>query len=300
MEEGKWRPLGVQTPEQVAEYDALHEGVPEWMEQGLWKWVRERVGIESTDDPRTWYVFQEDSLWHEEKCRRMCAQLRIQLTNVNPHSYPSDNIDGTINCLKNAECPLDIVDYLLAHDETAPEKDLQELLDQCGSAWTVGERNGFRGLVRRVPEGVQTAADQVMAESDRAGVRLAKAWEELYGLDPDPSRAYAEAIKAVEAAAIPVVCPNGEKATLGGVINVVRTQKWQLLMQRGPEFTTTHEVLLGMLRVLWNGQHDRHDNGEPNSPVSVNMQEATVAVGLAVTLVQWFHAGVVVNPKKST
>ena len=33
MADAVWRPLSVQTEEQVAEYDALHEGVPEWIDR---------------------------------------------------------------------------------------------------------------------------------------------------------------------------------------------------------------------------------------------------------------------------
>lgn len=52
------------------------------------------------------------------------------------------------------------------------------------------------------------------------------------------------------------------------------------------------DVLIGMIRMLWHGQHDRH-GGQPSAPGNVSEQEAIVAVGLATTLVQWFDAGVV-------
>ena len=29
--ETSWRPLGIDSDEEIAEYDALHDGVPEWM-----------------------------------------------------------------------------------------------------------------------------------------------------------------------------------------------------------------------------------------------------------------------------
>ena len=70
-------------------------------------------------------------------------------------------------------------------------------------------------------------------------------------------------------------------------------------MAKEHEETPTAEVLVGMLRTLWNGQHDRHDNGEPSVPGSVSITEATVAVGLAVTLVHWFSAGVPATPGKA-
>jgi hypothetical protein len=54
----------------------------------------------------------------------------------------------------------------------------------------------------------------------------------------------------------------------------------------------THDILLGMLRMLWVGQYDRH-GGLPVSPLpdDVTQDEAEAAVMLAVTLVGWFETG---------
>lgn len=42
-EEIKWRPLGVETDDEVASYDALHDGVPQGMSTGFWAWVQTSV-----------------------------------------------------------------------------------------------------------------------------------------------------------------------------------------------------------------------------------------------------------------
>ena len=169
------------------------------------------------------------------------------------------------------------------------------ILSRSNSAWKVGERAGKRALVRRVPEGVQVAADAVMRSAGRgAGVRLARAWEELYGLNPDPSKAYSLAIKAVEDATVKLVCSKHPAPTLGTVISDMENQKdWRLPMAREDSRALTKDVVIGMLRVLWCGQHDRHGSGEPEKPGNVSREEATVAVLLAVTLVGWFDAGIV-------
>ena len=60
-------------------------------------------------------------------------------------------------------------------------------------------------------------------------------------------------------------------------------------MEREHQNAPTAVVLIGMMRVLWHGQHDRH-GGQPTSPGNVSAAEATVAVSLAVTLVNWFDA----------
>lgn len=134
-----------------------------------------------------------------------------------------------------------------------------------------------------------------MARSGRAGVRLAKAWESLYGLTPDPSAAYSHAIKAVEDAAIPVVSPTKPTATFGSVLGQMEQQgDWKLPMDREHPKAASGETLIGMMRMIWHGQHDRH-GGQPSAPGNVSAEEAAVAVGLAVTLVSWFDAGLVVR-----
>ncbi len=55
---------------------------------------------------------------------------------------------------------------------------------------------------------------------------------------------------------------------------------------------SSHDVIVGMIRLLWHGQHDRH-GGQPSAPGNVSEEEATVAVGIATTLVHWFDAGIV-------
>ena len=208
----------------------------------------------------------------------------------------SDSLSVAIETIQCASVdPLDVADYLLAHSTHAHEEEIDELLQRGNSKWKVGERNGFKGLERRVPEGVQVAADHAMQEGGRSGRRLAHAWELLYGVRPDPTGAYAEAVKAVEGVACPLLCPDDRGATLGKAINIVQTQHWHVPMSKQDDRAPTEDVLEGMMRVLWHGQHDRHDNGEPSAPSKVSLEEATVAVGLAVTLIHWFAAGLVVR-----
>jgi hypothetical protein len=98
--------------------------------------------------------------------------------------------------------------------------------------------------------------------------------------------------KAVEAAAIPVVSPANAKATLGTVIRDLENQqaRWRLAVA-APSGTDPIAPLLGMLRLLWQGQTDRHGSGGPT--VAPSAEAAAAAVHLAATLVQWFRAGVV-------
>lgn len=293
-----WRPLGVETEADVAEYDALHDGVPPWMLDAYWAWVRNTLTIVRRYADGSGSVPMLRTSIAEE----MCQTLRIRLPNLRVTRIDlgegKRQLNGAISALLDHRPALQVADYLLAHAEHANRDVLDGLLTRSKSAWTVGTRHGRPGLVRRVPLGVQVAADSVMARAGRAGVRLAKAWEELYGLTPDPSAAYRLAIQAVEDAAVPVVSPDNTAATLGSVLGDIRNQgDWRLLMDREHDHAPSGEVLLGMMRMLWHGQHDRH-GGQPSAPGNVSVAEATVAVSLAVTLVNWFSAGTVARGAK--
>jgi hypothetical protein len=287
-----WRPLGVDSDDEIAEYDALHDGVPTWMSTAFWAWMRDTLTERRYKNTTRQYL---DHL-REAEVEEMCQALRIPLPNLRfkgvDRATGQNQLDGAIRVLREHQNWLQIADYSLAHFENAKAGELDALLERSKSAWRVGTRSGRPGLVRRVPEGVQVGGDLVMARAGNAGIRLAKAWEELYGQNPNPSEAYRLAILAVEDAAIPVVSASDSTATLGKVIGQISSGTWRLPMAREHDDAKSHDVLVGMMRVLWHGQHDRH-GGQPSGPGNVSMEEATVAVGLATTLVQYFDAGLV-------
>ena len=166
---------------------------------------------------------------------------------------------------------------------------LDDLLREGGSAWRVN--GGETGLERRVEEAVSAA----MAEATRsapasAGGHLRLGWHEAYGRSPDPTKAYSEAIKAVEAAAIPVVCPTNPKATISTVRgDLDKTQgAWELAIIDWAGASDAGPVV-EMLRLLERGQTDRHGGVRPTQHVTQDAAE--MAVHLATTLVQWFSAG---------
>lgn len=185
---------------------------------------------------------------------------------------------------------------------------LETTLKEAGSKWTLGVRTaGKLGLVQRVPEGVQTAADETMRSSGHAGRRLAEAWGAAFGIEPDPAKAYGLAVKAVEDAALPKVSlkPN-DHGTLGSVIRVLNSAKydaadWTLGFQREDKHYSNGQTLVAMLKTLWSGQTDRHggDHELVNGTV-ISQEAAESAVMLAVPLVQWFSSGFVVESGTST
>ena len=285
--ETSWRPLGIDSDEEIAEYDALHDGVPEWMYSALWEWVRSEITIGKKDYATKGSVQRLDRRIVEP----MLQTLQIRIPDVRNSFHP---IHDVIITLQDTSKDLQVVDYILAHSDRAKADKLEEILTRCKSAWTVGARSGKRGLVRRIPLGVQVGVDSVIKRAGRAGKHLAKAWENLYGIQQNSSEAYRLAILAVEDAAIPRISPSNQKATLGTVLRDLENQgDWSLPMRREDERAPSKDVLIGMIRLLWHGQHYRHGGQAGQEPLSE--QEAIVAIGLATTLVHWFDAGIVVR-----
>lgn len=126
----------------------------------------------------------------------------------------------------------------------------------------------------------------------RAGEYLNRAWAAAWGRSPDATAAYRDAVRAVEAAAIPIVVPNDRKATLGKVIGELGTNRDRFSIRLRPQPPTDGiEVLLAMMRLLWRSQLDRHGNPDVDQPRTVTHQEAQDAVILSATLVQLFASG---------
>ncbi|MEU7633800.1 hypothetical protein AB0C34_28120 [Nocardia sp. NPDC049220] len=291
--EETWRPLGVDDDDQIAEYDALHDGVSAWMAAAFWAWIRQAL----TETRR--YPDGSGRMPHlrEGLTEEMAQALRIPFPNLRVAS--PDRVKGAkqlgaaLEVLQKHSDPLQIADYILAFFPDAHPDALDDLLERSKSAWRVGRRAAKPGLVRRVPLGVQVGADFVMARAGRAGLRLASAWEVLYSPVPNASEAYRLAILAVEDASIPIVSPTNQSATLGTVLRQMEDQgDWILPMTREHPRAPTRDVIVAMMRMLWHGQHDRH-GGQPSAPGDVSQDEAIVAIGIATTVVHWFSAGLI-------
>jgi hypothetical protein len=289
----RWLPLGIACDDEVAEYDALHDGVPEWLVTPYWMWVQESVTIVGR--------YRDGSgrfnMLDEPLTEAMCQTLGIPTPNLRRSETSSfaghQQLTLAMKSLSAHSRPLQIADYLLAHGGHGAADRLDGVLQRGRSLYQIGARAGRPGLTRRVPLGVKENADALFANSGQAGIRLAKAWEALYGVSPDSSKSYGLAIKAVEDAAIPLVSPANSRATLGTLITQMRDQKnWSLPMLREHDDVNSGDAVLNMMRLLWNGQHDRH-GGQPSAPGDVTFEEAQVAVSLAVNIVQLFSAGLV-------
>jgi hypothetical protein len=294
------------------------EGIPEWMWTSLLLWLgpiftatKSKVGITSmlSREPSSEFLLLVE------------RQARIK---INFARGPSDAIESLVNKMyKDQALALRVLELAIEniHLGYAPQEqgdkiaDLNRTLTESGSVWTVdvqripeqvnvhpfGMRDGFREiriLRRRTAPEAGEAVKQTLDRSPRSGEYLASAWQLAFGRSPNPSESYNKAIKAVEAAAIPVVSPNNSSATLGSVIRDMRSapHKWRFVLESGVRAPADHnpelsplDVVIAMTDLLWRNHSDRHGvpEGVPASPISQAQAEA--AVHLAVTLVHIFN-----------
>lgn len=188
------------------------------------------------------------------------------------------------------------VDWLLSqfaptyHGLPTEVRDLEWHLDTAMSGIEVVHGTDCYRLGLRLPEGVEVA-EQIAVDAGPkiAGQHLATAIRQAQGLAPDTSTAMTEAIRAVEAAAGPVVIPKDGRQRLSMIVQALKNKPdWTLVLEcRDDGVPDHHAVLIGMLETLVFAQRDRHA-GEPPSP-----QQALAHVMLAATLVGWFSTGTV-------
>jgi hypothetical protein len=117
-------------------------------------------------------------------------------------------------------------------------------------------------------------------------------WACVHALRPDPVKAYALAIKAVESAAQALVESRNAKATLGTMLGHLKANRDRFsLVIGGPDGKGDVGSLIENMRLLWEGQTSRHGSSKPTRDEAP--EEAAMALHLAVTLVQWFTSGAV-------
>lgn len=270
----------------------LHEGVPAHLEQNLRMWIMEALSGRGAE--------------------QVAMRLGIRI------DYERARGDGA-RFLALAPQPdelLDIIDAILSlggpwlrldeWETISGQPDhrrwemarvaLAEMLKLSESSYCINAAGD--GLTVRVDSTVAAALASATAtatakpDAGSAAAHLAAAWEAAHRLHPDPPKAYSEAIKAVESAAHAVVQPKQPAATLGTILGELRaTTHLYTLAIPGPNGAGDIAPLIGMIELLWQGQSSRH--GAMTTTRLETIDEARMAVGLAVTLVDWFTTGAV-------
>ena len=173
---------------------------------------------------------------------------------------------------------------------------LRRLLEESRSVYEI--RPDQRGLRRRIDVFLADAAERagVIAEASgrpKAHAYLIRAQDRLFDLHPDPSGAYVDAIRAVEAVAIPLFLPNDQVPTLGKVRKHLSDAggKYEYVIPDKTGAPGSTAGVVAMLTDLWDGHSDRHAGGPLSVPVIREAAEA--AFTLAVSLVTLFSTGAV-------
>ncbi|MFJ4784268.1 hypothetical protein [Streptomyces sp. NPDC088794] len=270
---------------QAADDDAPYDGVPDHLARPLREWV-DSVLLTNT------------AVEQSAVAEAVALRLRITVPSRHNAAYYLSQLtgDNLLDVVDEVTLIMTSVDRM----RSGGLEDLEFILDEGGSAYCINsEKNG---LEIRIAPAVREAVNQTIADAaaepsaGSASDHLAAAWKAAYGRQPDPVRAYSEAIKAAESAAHSVVQPNHARATLGTMLGEIGNAR--------AKFTTALDTpadkdpiapIESMMRALWDGQTSRH--GKKTSTVQESLEAARAGVHLAATLVQWFISGAVVrNP----
>ena len=275
-----WQPLSARRGGTPID-ETWQEGIPSWIDQAVRSWLLVML-------IRT----------HERLFARLHFTGNFDYRDSSPlvdslnEADLLDWIDGALKVNADKHREIGLEDSYLEGDT----KDLQTLLTEGHSIWKVSD--SFDGLERRQDSTVTAAvhrASDAATSSGRiaAAERLQNAWRHTYGLHPEPSRAFGEAILAVEAVAVPVITPKEAGAHLGHVYGQLRTQGhlYELAITDKSGVPASVQPVTELVALLWHGHTDRHEGNVPSIPIS--QEAAEMAVHAAATLVQWFATGVI-------
>lgn len=281
----EWRPLS-RRGQADPRLDEPTEGLPPYLAGPLVDWLRARC----------WDGYRGRTRVDELTALQLSFKLEQPLNRFNTSATVDDLLERVA---EDEEFGLDVIDYFLhylrsftdeteAYDELAGEAN--EILRLGGSVWEVarGDDDGSFQLSRRAVGPVREAIESVPS-STRAHQHLVAAWNRLSGRNPDASGAYREAVRAVEAAAKPIVLPSNDKATLGTMIAAIRDKpgKWNLRLGEV-------EDARRMMEAIWTGQLDRHGTDDEAVPLNVSLDEADAAFAISLSLVRLFVGGHIV------
>jgi hypothetical protein len=264
---------------------ALHEGVPGWLVRPLLDWLRPEL--------RDWST------------RQIALRLHIPLARDDGPKALCEELERRAQTQAGEWDLLDAIDFLVRADfdelkiptgwdgeqpiqGTEPLTILDHILDVGGSSYHVAIRRQRleRRIAAHTEEMFRHAADQAGGD---AGRYLTQAWEKAFSVRNDPTTAYGDAVRAVEAVACPKVLPNDTVPTLGKVIAHLKQapDKWEVRIPGKDAMGS----LVAMLELLWTGHVSRHA-GSPQSR-DHSAIEAEAALMLAATLTHWFTTDIV-------
>lgn len=262
-------------------FDGPQKGLPAYLLQPVLRWAVTQLTQQSFTSTG----------WSPDAQALSALQVALRLEPVLDWSGGGDTAMESLfqRMQTDSEFALDVLDYLIQDAEWPAVQEIERVLVLGGSEWEVARTASNRPhLAKRVVGPVGDVVDEVRNHSERAHHHLSAAWEKLVGRNPDPSAAYKEAIRAVEAAAKPVVTPDDSEATLGKIVRALRDkpEKWTVVLDGA-----SVEQVARMGEMIWKGQLDRHGTDDPEAPLNVSQDEADAAVHIAISLTRLFASG---------
>jgi hypothetical protein len=294
-DEPKWLPHRArQSDERAAELRELVEDFPSFLDPSILDWLRDaeeyldrrqtermlRVSLPDSANPYITYWYSQDVAGKVEFLDYVLHVLETHLAS----DWDGARLVGNRRRISTGYAPVQRV--LMAELET--------ILSQGGSVWRV-VTSPMWSLERRIGAELRALVDDVAMSDLDSSRALSSAWHACYGARPDYSKAYDDAVTAVEACLLPAATLNDTKATFGKALAHVRDTeaRWTVGGLKGAR--SSGNTLVAMLETLWQGQQ-RHAQSD-GSIVGVSQEEAEAAVSLSVTLVHWFTAGLVLKAR---
>jgi hypothetical protein len=281
-----WRPLSKrgQPDERL---DEPTEGLPPYLAGPLIGWLRER--FES--------AYGGASM--QEKLEILQLKFKLDPSLEWQRGAKSALRDLLERVASDEEFGLDVIDFVLNHirsymteyeNQDLISRQAESLLRLGGSAWEVtANARGSYALSRRAVGPVRESLETVRPAT-RAHQHLVRAWNHLTGRNPDHSASYREAVRAVEAAAKPIILPENDRATLGQMIAAIR--------DKGEKWTVTlgsPDDIRRLMEIVWTAQLDRHGTDDEAVPLTVSAEQADAAFSLCLNLSRLFAGGHVVR-----
>jgi hypothetical protein len=273
------------TEEEVAALSVVRDGIPTSMEAPLRAWITRQIGGRFS-------ILFEGLAANLTVVHELQAALHLDLGAPASGDMRLDHVIGAIFA-KGERTIMQVTDFLLSRLNPAADgiQSISKTLDWTHSKYCVITSGGEPRLALRLAEGLAETAQSIINEAGQSGPLLAKAWHYAFGVEPQPAEAMDFAVKAVELAVTPVVCPKHSSPSLGNAISDVRQQgNWTHNLRsdgdKAPSNTTIHH----MLQTLWAGQHYRHVD---QTAVPPTLEQAQSHVQLAALLVGWFSSGAV-------
>jgi hypothetical protein len=260
------------------------EGIPDWLGSHIDDWIF-RFFFGGT--------FGGIEHFNTEALRSIQLDLHLpELSRPGPRQ--------TINYLQqlrhtDVDAYLDTVDWIVAHcRDDAITDELDSMLERASSSFVVFVDDvGLPRIAKRIDKTTEFLIRSSATPGSNASIHLSNSWSQVYGSGGSPSEAYGEAIKAVEAAAKPVVSPENERTTLGSIIRDLkaRPDKWSFVIHpRGED--TGIQTIISMMDLIWTGLVARHGDDEAER-IEATLQEAESALHTAAALVHFFNSGAI-------